>query len=103
MGMPGFAHELELVGVSYTGTGVGQPQLCGGIGDMQPLHCLASCFPQPDVIQGGVSDWMATQLDPEVGLLMHKVIVPWPDATVSSSRLAFRRFSSPANIPTHSS
>lgn len=24
MGMPGFAHELELVGVAYTGTGVGQ-------------------------------------------------------------------------------
>lgn len=23
MGMPGFAHELDLLGVTYTGTGVG--------------------------------------------------------------------------------
>ena len=27
MGMPGFAHELDLLGVTYTGTGVGMGSL----------------------------------------------------------------------------
>jgi ribonucleotide monophosphatase NagD (HAD superfamily) len=63
LGMPGFAHELDLQGIHYTGPGV-SPVLCNC-----SRHCsrLTCGLLQEDPVLATTAELLETPLDPEVG------------------------------------